>query len=777
MGKNLMIVESPAKAKTIEKFLDNKFIVKSSFGHIRDLNKGDKAIDIENHYKPSYIVPEDKKKLVKELQEAAKKCDSVWLATDEDREGEAISWHLCEVLDLPVKEVKRIVFHEITETAIKKAVDNPRKLDLNLVNAQQARRVLDRLVGFELSPILWRKTSVQTRLSAGRVQSVAVKLIVEREREIQGFTPQSFFNIKGIFNGTQDGTNYSINAQINKRLDSTSDVKAVLEDCIKSDFNISNIEVKPSKKYPTAPFTTSTLQQEASRKLGFSVTKTMLVAQKLYESGKITYMRTDSTNFSDLAISSAKKEIEEQYGEKFSNPKNYVTKSEGAQEAHEAIRPTYFSQKSVDGDRDEERLYDLIWKRAIASQMSPAEVEKTIMDINGSSTDHTFKATGEVLKFEGFLKVYIEGTDDDLESEESGLLPPLKVGQNLDLAEASAMEKFTRPQPRFNEATLVKKMEELGIGRPSTYAPTITTVQKRGYVLKENRDGAQREHALVELKGKEIRESKVNENFGFEKNKLFPTDVGVMVTDFLDQHFENVMDYNFTAKIEKEFDDIAQGMLEWNKMIDSFYVPFHEEVEVTSSDKTERINMERILGTDPKSGRTVLVRMGKFGPMAQIGTQDELEEDEKPKYGKLLPNQSLTTISFEEAMELFKIPRVIGEYEEEDVKVSIGRFGPYVQHKKKFYGLPKDTNIFEVQLPEAITLIDTKRQEDANKTIKIFEEREDVLVLNGKYGPYIKVGRKNVGVPKDIDPTTLTLEKCLEIFENPPKKKGGRKKK
>ena len=770
-----MIVESPAKAKTIEKFLDNKFIVKSSFGHIRDLGKGDKAIDIDNNFTPSYIIPDDKAELVKDLKKTAKECDSVWLATDEDREGEAISWHLCEVLDLPVKEVNRIVFHEITKNAIQKAVDNPRRIDLNLVNAQQARRVLDRLVGFELSPILWRKTSVQTRLSAGRVQSVAVKLINQREAEIKAFQPEAFYTVKSNFVGNDGQNNYTISATLNQRLKTAEAVESIFEKFKSANYQIANIDVKPLKRNPSPPFTTSTLQQEASRKLGFSVTKTMLVAQKLYESGKITYMRTDSVNLSELAINSAKKEIVEQYGDVYSNPRKYQTKSDGAQEAHEAIRPTYFTQHEVEGDRDEVRLYELIWKRAIASQMSQAELEKTTMDIAISNDDHLFKATGEVLKFDGFLKVYMESTDEEEDKDESGLLPPLSVGQVLSLKEAESQEKFTRPSARYNEAALVKKMEELGIGRPSTYAPTITTIQKRGYIVKENRDGIEKEHTLIRLENNSISVSKTIEKHGFEKNKLFPTDIAVMVTEFLDEHFENVMDYNFTAKIEKEFDDIASGLLEWTKMIESFYKPFHKEVEETSSDTTTRITMERELGKDPKTGRTVLCRMGKFGPMVQIGTQEELEEEEKPKYGKLLPNQSLQDITLEEALELFKIPRVIGEYEGEEVKVSIGRFGPYVQHMKKFYGLPKDTNIFEVKLEEATDLIDTKRKEDANKIIKTFEERDDVQLLNGKYGPYIKIGRKNVGVPKDKDPESLTLEEVLEIFNNHTPKKRGKK--
>jgi DNA topoisomerase I len=777
MGKNLMIVESPAKAKTIEKFLDNEFVVKSSFGHIRDLGKGDKAIDIDNDFTPSYIIPDDKADLVKDLKKAAKQCDSVWLATDEDREGEAISWHLCEVLDLPVKEVNRIVFHEITKEAIRSAVDNPRKIDLNLVNAQQARRVLDRLVGFELSPILWRKTSVQTRLSAGRVQSVAVKLIDEREKLIKSFTPEAFYNVKSTFTGNDGDKSYAIDAVLNEKMKTPEAVKAIFEKCKTADHAIKNIDVKPLKRNPSPPFTTSTLQQEASRKLGFSVTKTMLVAQKLYEAGKISYMRTDSVNLSDSAINNAKKEISEQFGEKYSNPKKYQTKSDSAQEAHEAIRPSYFNEHTVEGDGDEERLYELIWKRAISSQMSSAELEKTTMEISISNDSHLFKATGEVLKFDGFLKVYIESTDEDedKDKDESGLLPPLKVGQALELKEAESQEKFTRASARFNEASLVKKMEELGIGRPSTYAPTITTIQKRGYIVKENRDGVEKEHILIRLKNKQIEDTTILEKHGFEKNKLFPTDVAVMVTEFLDDHFENVMDYNFTAKIEKEFDEIAGGMLQWTKMLESFYKPFHAEVETTSADTTTRITMERELGKDPKSGRTVLCRMGKYGPMAQIGTPEELEEDEKPKYGKLLPNQSLQDITLEEALELFKIPKVIGEYEDEEVKVSIGRFGPYVQHMKKFYGLEKDTNIFEVKLDEAIILIDAKRKADAEKTIQTFEENADVQVLNGKYGPYIKIGRKNVGVPKDKDPEKLTLEECLEIVKNHVPKKRGKK--
>ena len=774
MAKHLMIVESPAKAKTIEKFLDNKFIVKSSYGHIRDLAKGLKAIDIENKFSPTYEVSKDKQALVKELKQAAKECESVWLATDEDREGEAISWHLCEVLGLPVNDVKRIVFHEITKDAITKAVEEPRNLDINLVNAQQARRILDRLVGFELSPVLWKKASLSTTLSAGRVQSVAVKLIVEREREIQDFVAISTYRIKGKFHSTS-GEKFNIEAELNDRLENIEEARTFLNNSKDANYAVESVNVKPGKKSPSAPFTTSTLQQQASTKLGYSVTKTMLIAQKLYEAGLITYMRTDSVNLSETAINSAKEVITKQYGAKFSNPRKYKTKNAGAQEAHEAIRPTYFDRPEIDGESDEQRLYALIWKRAISSQMSDAELERTTINIATDKYTQKFQAKGEIILFEGFLKVYLEFMDT--EDNEEKILPPISVGQTMNADHINATERFTRPHGRFTEATLVKKMEELGIGRPSTYAPTITTVQKRGYVLRESRDGKEREFHILSLNGKELTEVVELESYENEKNKLFPTDVGFMVTDFLSEHFKNVMDYNFTAQIEKEFDEIASGLKQWSNMIDGFYQPFHKSVE--DSENAERKTMERELGIDPKTGKTVFCRMGKYGPMVQLGQLSEEEDAEKPKYAKLLSTQSLETITFEEALDLFKLPRVVGELEGMEIKASIGRFGPYVQYNSKFYSLGKEGNAFEVSFDEAVKIIKEKDEKDAAMTIKLFDSNPDLKILDGRYGPYVKLKRKNVSVPKDVDPTTLTEEQAMDLINNPPikkKKKAAKKK-
>jgi DNA topoisomerase I len=760
MSKNLVIVESPAKAKTIEKFLGDNYIVKSCYGHIRDLAKGDEAIDIKNNFFPHYEVSDDKKAVVAELIKLSKAAETVWLASDEDREGEAISWHLSEVLGLDIKKTKRIVFHEITKPAILKAVENPRLIDKNMVDAQQARRVLDRLVGFELSPVLWKK--VRPSLSAGRVQSVAVKLIVEREREINNFNSNSAFKITAKFNvgGKQ------MDAELPKRFETEAEAMAFLEKCKNATFNIKNLEVKPAEKSPAAPFTTSTLQQEASRKLGFGVTTTMSVAQKLYEHGFITYMRTDSVNLSETAIQNAKDNIINSYGDKYSNPRKYTTKSDSAQEAHEAIRPTYFEKNEIDGTAQEKRLYDLIWKRAIASQMSKAQIERTIATVAISSMNETFTATGEVLKFDGFLKVYLESTDDEGDDENSKMLPPLKVGENLSLINIDATERFTRPAPRYTEASLVKKLEELGIGRPSTYAPTIGTVQKRGYVVKEDREGKERNFTVLFFENNNISRSVKSEKFGSEKSKLFPSDIGMVVTDFLAKHFENIMDYGFTASVEEEFDKIARGQLVWNNMIAKFYTPFHKEV-VETSENAERQNAVRIIGVDPESGKPVSVKVGKYGPYAQIGENSDDENPEKPKYASLRSGQLIETITLDEAMDLFKLPRVIGQYEDKDMKAAIGRFGPYIVHSSVFTTIPKTDDVFTITAERAIELIEEKRLKDANKLIKVFAEDENLKLLNGRWGPYLAYGKDNYKLPKGSDATILTFEECIKLVKIP----------
>ena len=771
MAKNLLIVESPAKAKTIEKFLGKDFKVTSSNGHIRDLAKGDKAIDVENNYSPQYIVAEGKEKFVKELKKLAKSAEEVWVATDEDREGEAISWHLCEVLGLEPEKTKRIVFHEITKPAIEKAVSNPRHINQDLVNAQQARRVLDRLVGFELSPILWRKISAGSARSAGRVQSVAVRLIVEREREIMNFDVTSSFKVTAQFEvPDKRGKKVVLKADLRKKFASEADARAFVESCKGAEYTISDIQTKPAKKSPAAPFTTSTLQQEASRKLGFSVTRTMSVAQKLYEAGHITYMRTDSVNLSDTAIGAASKEIKSKFGEEYSKTRKYKTKSSGAQEAHEAIRPSYFEKSEVEADRDGMRLYELIWKRAVASQMADAQLERTTVNINISTNGENLVAQGEVLLFDGFLKLYIESTDDDEDGEDeaSGMLPPLSVGQALDFAEMAATERFSRPPARYNEASLVKKLEELGIGRPSTYAPTITTVQNRGYVEKTEREGRERAYKVLKLANDQVSEKTETEMTGAEKNKLFPTDIGKVVNDFLLEHFTNVMDFKFTAKIEEDFDDIANGGTEWNAMIDSFYKPFHKVVEHTI-ENAERASGERELGVDPKSGRIVLVRIGRYGPMAQIGKSDE---EEKPIFAKLKPTQTIDTMTLEEALELFKLPINLGQYDGHDVIVSDGRFGPYIRYNGTFASIPKGEDPLEVKMDRAIELIEAKKKADAEKFIKVFEE-QGIQVLNGRFGPYIKSGKKNYKIPKGTDPKGLTLEECEAIIKEGDSKKGG----
>ena len=772
MAKNLLIVESPAKAKTIEKILGSDFEVKSCYGHIRDLEKEDMGIDVNNDFKPKYVVSEDKQKVVKELKSLAKKADDVWLATDEDREGEAISWHLCEVLDLDPATTKRIVFHEITKPAIKKAVEKPRTVDMNLMNAQQARRILDRIVGFEISPILWRKMSMRNNLSAGRVQSVAVRVIVEREREITKFKAESSFKVEAFFNAP-DTNNKKVNfkAEGPDKMKGSATAKTYLQRCINATYTVNDIQVKPAKKSPAAPFTTSTLQQEASRKLGYSVSKTMLLAQKLYENGHITYMRTDSVNLSETANENIYKAVAEQYGDKYYQQRKFQNKNESAQEAHEAIRPTDMTTASI-GDADTQRLYDLIWKRTMASQMADAQLERTIAKIGVSSQPDPLTATGEVLRFDGFLKVYTEGRDEeDGEEENEGMLPPLTVGQVLDLIEMKATERFTRPAPRYTEASLVKKLEEMGIGRPSTYAPTISTIQQRGYVEKRDKEGVRREYEVLSLKNNEITEVKESENTGAEKNKLFPTDLGMVVTDFLSEHFDKIMDYSFTAKIEEEFDEIAGGKQKWNKMIGDFYKPFHQSVEHTM-EHAGRAKGEHELGVDPASGKPVVARLGRFGPMVQIGST---EDEEKPRFAKLRPNQSIETITLDEAMELFKLPRNLGLFEGTDVVVNIGRFGPYAQHDSKFYSLKKEMDPYTVELEEVAPLIEEKRKAAAESTIKIFE-KEKIKILKGPYGPYIKQGLRNYKIPKDKLETAadLTIEEVKAIIEeikaNPPKK-------
>lgn len=759
MVENLVIVESPAKASTIEKFLGKNYLVKSSFGHIRDLDKKNLGIDVKKDYSPQYIVPEDKKKVVAELKKLAKEAKTVWLASDEDREGEAISWHLYEVLGLRQDNTKRIVFHEITKDAILNAIKNPRFIDLNLVNAQQARRVLDRLVGFEISPILWKK--VKPALSAGRVQSVAVRLIVEREREIQAFNSTSSFKVNAnFFTEQKKGSLFS---ELENKLSNRKVTLDFLNKCQGAQFKITDIVTKPAKKSPAPPFTTSTLQQEASRKLSFSVAQTMAIAQKLYEAGKITYMRTDSVNLSDTAITMAKNVIIKEYGEKFSNPRQYKTKSKGAQEAHEAIRPTYIDQFEIEGSATERRLYDLIWKRTVASQMSDAALEKTTVTITISTTPEKFIATGEVMKFEGFLKVYIESTDEENEESTERLLPPLKINQILDLNYIKATERFTHHLPRYTEASLVKKLEELGIGRPSTYAPTISTIQIRGYVVKEDREGTTREYQEITLQNLAITEKKLKEITGAEKFKLFPSDIGMIVNDFLVLHFKDILDYNFTANVEKEFDEIAIGNLGWTKMIDKFYNPFHEKVAITT-ETSERSVGEKVLGIDPGSGKPVMVKIGRFGPMAQIG---EATDEDKPRFAGLLKGQSIDTITLDEVLDLFKLPRVIGSFEDKDVSAGVGRFGPYLKHDNKFYSIKiSEDNPLTVAIDRAIDIIKIKRQEQLNKVIKKFSEDENLQILNGRWGAYIVYKKDNYKIPKAKNAEILTFQECMDIIKD-----------
>ena len=829
MSKNLVIVESPAKARTIEKFLGDEFTVKSSIGHIRDLPKKNMGIDLENNFEPVYEISPDKKQVVAELKQLAKKADTVWLATDEDREGEAIAWHLCEALGLSVKKTKRVVYHEITKTAIQESLANPRFIDENLVNAQQARRILDRLVGYELSPILWKK--IRPSLSAGRVQSVSVRLLVEREREINVFEITFYYKVSGIFSvKDENGKTTLFKGEHPSKLKTEPEAQQLLEKLNGANFSVKNIEKKPSKRTPSAPFTTSTLQQEASRKLGYSVSQTMRLAQGLYEAGKITYMRTDSVNLSGFALNAARNEIQRLFGDGYWKKRQFTTKSANAQEAHEAIRPTFFSNRSADvEDAQQQKLYELIWKRSVASQMADAELEKTAITLTQDKTQDEFIATGEIILFDGFLKVYMEGSDEEEENEE-GILPAVNIGQPIGMEEISVTQRFTNPPARYTEASLVKKLESLGIGRPSTYAPTISTIIKRNYVAKEIREGREREYKKILLKGGKVTTETNIENTGAEKGKLYPTDIGIVVNDFLEKHFPVIMDYNFTAKVEEEFDEIALGKLSWKDMLGKFYKPFHKTVEETQ-DTSERQSGERILGKDPKSGLNVLVRIGRFGPMAQIGSQGETET---PKYASLRPGQRLDTITFEEVLDLFKLPRNLGKYEEDDLIISIGRFGPYIKHKgaftslpktedpytitfervkeimsgprlprilgqyegkdviaaKGFFGnylkyettnasLPKAFDPFTVTLPEAIEILKVKIQKDKEKHIKSWGEDRRVKVVIGRWGPCIQAGKKFFKIPAGKAPEELELEECLTIagFKKPKKEKAAKKEK
>ncbi|MBN2175772.1 MAG: type I DNA topoisomerase [Bacteroidales bacterium] len=771
MAKNLVIVESPAKAKTIEKFLGKDFTVKSSFGHVRDLSKKDLSVDIKNDFIPYYEIPADKKKTIAELKKSAKDAEIIWLATDEDREGEAISWHLVETLGLDEKKTKRIVFHEITKNAILEAIEKPRKLDKHLVDAQQARRVLDRLVGYELSPVLWKK--VKPALSAGRVQSVAVRLIVEREEEIKAFVPESSFRVTGIFDLEKDKNSGTLQAELSKKFKTKEESTEFFKACIPAKFVINSVEKKPAKKSPAPPFTTSTLQQEASRKLGFSVAKTMLVAQQLYESGYITYMRTDSYNLSNLALSMAKTVIGKYFGEEYVKTRQYVTKSKSAQEAHEAIRPTNMENQEINGDQSQKRLYELIWKRTIASQMADAQLERTNVNIEISTSPEKFIARGEVIKFDGFLKVYLESTDDDENEATKDVLPPVKQGDSLLRREINAIQKFTMPPPRYTEASLVKKLEELGIGRPSTYAPTISTIQKREYVEKTDKQGFERKYTALYLLNGTIKGEEKKEKTGYEKNKLFPTDIGTIVNNFLVQYFDNVLDYNFTANVEKEFDEIAEGKKIWNEMIKEFYGPFHNRIEDTL-EKSKKQSGERLLGEDPDTGKNVYAKIGKYGPIVQIG---ESNDEDKPKFAGMKKGQSIETVTLEEALDFFKLPRTIGSYEGEKMVAAIGRFGPYIRHSSQFYSLGKDDDPVSVSEERAIELIEAKRKKEKEKIIQQFKHDPPVQVLKGKYGAYIASDKKNYRIPKGKNPEKLTLEECLSIIENSADKKTTRKKK
>jgi len=769
MQKNLVIVESPAKAKTIEKFLGKDFKVMSSYGHIRDLKKKELSID-DKSLEPEYEIPAEKAKLVADLQSKAEKAEKVWLASDEDREGEAISWHLCEVLGLDEKKTNRIVFHEITKPAILEAIEHPRHLDMNLVNAQQARRVLDRLVGFKLSPVLWRK--VKPALSAGRVQSVAVRLIVEREREIQDFKSEVFYSVNGIFAITNpDGSATEVKATLDSRFKTHDEVVAFLEKCKDATFTVESISKKPLKRTPAPPFTTSTLQQEAARKLGFTVSQTMMLAQHLYENGRITYMRTDSVNLSTLCLAASKEEIIRLYGEEYSKTRQYHTSSKGAQEAHEAIRPTYMDQAEIEGNPQEKRLYDLIWKRTAASQMADAEIEKTTVNITISGSNEQFVAQGEVVKFDGFIKVYRESNDDDEQQEEyMHILPPLTEGQELTRREIQATEKFSQGPQRYTEASLVHKLEELGIGRPSTYAPTISTIQQREYVQKGDKKGEERQYTVDSLKGKQITQKMRKEIVGSDKGKLLPTDIGIVVNDFLMDHFKEIMDYNFTAKVEQDFDKIAEGQEQWKDMMRSFYKGFEPVVEKTMNSRQEHKAGERQLGKDPKSGRPVFVKIGRFGPVVQIGSA---EDQDKPLFAQLPKEKSMDSISLEEALELFKLPRTLGDYEGTPVSIGAGRFGPYILHNHKYTSLPKNEDPLTITLEAAVSLIENKRKEEDQKHLKTFDEDAKLEVLNGRYGPYLAYDGTNYRLPKALHEKAaeLTYQECMNIIENTTAKK------
>ena len=757
MQSNLVIVESPAKAKTIEKFLGKEYKVLSSYGHIRDLKKRDFSIDVEKGFMPIYEVPSDKKQVVDTLKKAAKDADMVWLASDEDREGEAIAWHLYEVLGLTPEKTRRIVFHEITKNAILSAIENPRDIDVNLVNAQQARRVLDRIVGFELSPILWRK--IKPALSAGRVQSVAVRLIVEREREIEKFTPEASFRITAVF---KDEAGNSLKGELQYRPANEEEAAALLQKLSTEEFEVSDITVKPLQKYPAPPFTTSTLQQEAARKLGFTVAQTMRVAQQLYEAGLITYMRTDSVNLSSLAINTAKDTILENFGKEYSHPHNFSTSSKGAQEAHEAIRPTYIANREIEGNSQEKRLYDLIWKRTVASQMTPAQIEKTTIGVQAINGDERFVITGEVIKFDGFLHLYVETNDEESEKEsEAAVLPPMQKADRLTLSSGEAVERFTMAPPRYSEASLVHKLEELGIGRPSTYAPTISTIQQREYVEKGTKSGVKREYKILTLKKGKIASTVKSENVGSDKGKLIPTDIGIVVNDYLTDNFPDIMNYNFTAKVEEEFDSIADGENTWNGAIASFYETFHPEVLSASSQHSDNKVGERVLGTDPTTGRRVSVKIGRFGPVVQIGTA---EDADKPVFASLMEGQTLNNITLEQALKLFALPRTLGAFEDKEVVIGVGKFGPYIRHDGKFTSLPKEHKPLEITLEEAVQLIVAKRSEEQSRILKTFDEEPEMQIINGRYGAYIAYNKSNYKLPKGAVAEELTLDDCKKII-------------
>ena len=767
MQKNLVIVESPAKAKTIEKFLGADYKVMSSYGHICDLKKKDLSINIDT-FEPIYEIPSDKKKVVSELKEAAKKAEMVWLASDEDREGEAISWHLFETLGLKPEKTKRIVFHEITKNAILHAIETPRDIDTNLVYAQQARRVLDRIVGFKLSPILWRK--VKPALSAGRVQSVAVRLIVEREREIKEFVPEASYRVVAIFKLIIDGTPQEVRADYNGRFKTKQEAYAFLEKCKGAEFKVKDIQTKPIKKLPAAPFTTSTMQQEATRKYGFTVMQTMMLAQRLYESGKITYMRTDSVNLSTLCIDSCRKVISESMGAEYVKSRQYTQKAKGAQEAHEAIRPTYMDNQTIDGTAPEKRLYELIWKRTIASQMADAELEKTVVTITSPKIEGEFNVSGETVKFDGFLRVYRESRDDDaVESQEAQGLPEFKKGQALEFSQISAFERFTQHPQRFNEAALVHKMEELGIGRPSTYAPTIGTIQQREYVLREDIEGVKRECDMLRLENGEIKDQTITEVYGTEKSKLVPTDIGMVVNDFLIDYFPDIMNYNFTAQVEKEFDDIAEGDKQWKSVISAFYDKFSPAVDNAMTLKNEHKVGERILGTDPMSGKPVSVKIGRYGPIVQIGSA---EDDDKPRFAQMKKGQTIETITLDEALELFRLPRSLGEFEGTEVSIGTGRFGPYIRHDKFYVSLSGVADPLTITYDEAVKMIVSKREQESKKVLKSFPGNPEMEVMNGRYGAYIAYQGSNYKIPKNVDPSTLTVEECQEIIKRQIEKTG-----